>query len=277
MNLIDIINQELYKYLKEDFKPQSSYLKSVIDDIKVSLNHNDELSDSDVDNIANANNVSKDDVLSALEYVKHEKNQPTKTGKETIDDFFDFLNTDPRVGSLAYLEYFSRLDRYLSKPKSNPMVGKFVKLTKYSFNWSIPYKDKVRRVNPDWVFQKRKGEYSKAEGGYESVLERDSRGDEVLPISPLNSNSKVVVFDDAGGILEILSSKEVFQKYNQYFRPSATTKYTPGSGVDFRSFKVKYVNALSAGGNKWNNDSLESDFLKLRPLFKKFSDFENIN
>ena len=148
---------------------KSSYLTDIVDDIKVLLGNRDSLSDNDINQIAQAHGVDNNEVIRTLKFVKSEQDNSTQkipstsVEAEEVNDFFKFLRNNPRKGTKASIQYISTLNRNLAKPKTNPMVNRFIKLTKYMFNWEETYKDRVQRTNPDWELQKRKGDYTKME------------------------------------------------------------------------------------------------------------------
>jgi hypothetical protein len=183
--------------------------------------------------------------------------------EDVYEDFFYFIENDPRLNTFAYIYYLSSLDRYLSKPKSNPMFGKFYKLSRYKFRFGDTYKNAVERKNPEYQFKKRSGEYVKIEGY--NVLERDSKGDEVLPIIPLETKSKVIVFDENNQKKETILVSELKEKYSDYFINSFLTgKSESSSGVDFRALKIKNTIKINAGGHSWINPYIKLNDVDLK-------------
>lgn len=199
-----------------------------------------------------------------LKVIKLLIEQELKTINEEIyDDFFYFIKNDPRLNTFAYIYYLSSLDRYLSKPKNNPMKGKFFKLTKYKFRFGDTYKRAVERINPEHELKKRSGEYTKIEGY--NVLERDVNGDEGIPILPLQSTSKVIVMDENNKTKETLSINEIKEKYSEYFIGSFLKGgYESSSGVDFRALKIKNTIKINAGGNTWINPYIKLNDIDLK-------------
>lgn len=191
-----------------------------------------------------------------IKIIKEENLNNTSLNEEKYDDFFYFLEDDPKLNTFAYLYYVSNLNRYLSKPKTNPMIDKFIKISKYKFRFGDTYEKAVLRNNPDYEFKKRSGEYTKVQGF--SVLEFDAKGDEVLPIMPLATKSHIIVLDENNKKKEVLSTNELKEKYSEYFIGSFISGgYEPSSGVDFRALKVKNIVKINAGGNTWINKFID--------------------
>lgn len=270
---------EVMSKVNPDFNEDAnrqSYSTEIHDDITTLLGNRDSLSDNDIQQIADAHNVSTDEVVQTLDYVLKKKtdSEPSLPNNsveaEKVNDFFKFLDNDPQKQSNASVQYISKLDRNLAKPKSNSMFGRFIKLTRYGFGWEETYKDKVERDNPEWELQQRKGGYEKMEGGYGNVMERDRSGDEVLPIVPRNPRSIILVLGEDGSVSEIIKPKELQEKYGEYFQPSFFTPrdFSKGSGVDFRPLKLYAINRIAAGGEEWINPKLKSEFEKYRGYFK---------
>ena len=172
---------EMFNRLDPSFKiseEKSSYLTDIVDDIKVLLGNRDSLSDNDINQIAQAHGVDNDEVIRTLKFVKSEQDNSTQkipstsVEAEEVNDFFKFLRNNPQKGSFGTVEYVSTLNSGLAKPKQNPMVNKFIKLTKDGFEWERSYKKEVDKVNPEWELQQRKGDYKKMEGGFGNVMER---------------------------------------------------------------------------------------------------------
>lgn len=180
-----------------------------------------------------------------------------KLNEAVYEDFFYFLEDDPKLNTFAYVYYVSNLNRYLAKAKSNPMYDRFIKVTKYEFRFGDTYKNAVTRKNPDYEFKQRKGEYTKVQGF--SVLEFDKNGDEVLPIMPRKSKSIILVLnEDKSKIIDNITTNDIKDKYEEYFIGSFfKEKQETTSGVDFRALKVKNIIKINAGGNTWYNKFLD--------------------
>jgi len=170
---------------------------------------------------------------------------------EQMDDFFYFIENDPRLNTFSYVYYTSLLDRGLAKKSTNAMVGKFIKNTRYKFSFGQTYGRAVEIKNPEHVMQQRKGDYEKVDGY--KVLETDRRGNLVLPIVPLETKSSILVLDENGGLKEKLETSQLQEKYSDFFQPSFFTKRSSSSGVDFRPLKVDSISKISAGGAVWDN------------------------
>lgn len=260
------------KILQEE---RGSYDSDIYAEIETRLKNLGTVTDSDIQQIATDYNSSPEEVKDTLNYIldiEREKKEAIPASTEEIDsvnDLFNFIENKPQSKSIASVEYVSTLNSYLSKPKNNPMAGKFIKLTRYEFRWGDTYKRAVERTNPNWELQTRKGNYTKPDVGL-GVLEMDARGDEVLPIVPINTKSIVLVLDDQGGVIEKISTKEIKEKYAQFFQPSFFSNFkASGSGTQFRPLKVFAINKVAAGGNLWVNppDKFKPEFEKYREYF----------
>lgn len=181
-----------------------------------------------------------------------------------IDDFFNFLENDPRLNTFAYLTYISKLNNGLAKPKNNPMFDRFLKITKYKFQFGDTYRKKVERTDPNYMPQQRKGEYSKVQGY--NVLEFDGRGDLVLPILPLQTKSFIVVLDENGNVVDEIESRDLKEKYGEYFKPSFFVNYSRSDRPDFRALKVDAIARISAGGAVWENPHFK--YMRYKDLLK---------
>lgn len=246
------LNESLYEADK------SSYSDDMVNDIKTLLGNNTSLSPKDIQQLAIDYKTTPEEVQQTLDYIistKQGEQKPLPTNSqeaEGVNDFFKFLNNNPQISSIATVQYASTLDRYLAKPKQNPMVGRFLKLTKYNFEWERTYAAEIEKVNPDWQIQKRKGDYTQVEGF--SVIKRDRSGNEVFDIIPRNPKSIVLILDESGNVADTLKTGELKGKYAEFFQPSFF--YEPlssGSGVEFRSLKLYAVRRLAAGGKEWIN------------------------
>lgn len=259
------LNESLYEAEK------SSYSDDLVNDIKVLLGNNTALSPRDIQQLASDYQVSPEEVQQTVDYVvstKQSEQQPLPTNSqeaEEVNDFFKFLKNNPQVGSVASLWYVSTLNSGLAKPKQNPMVDRFIKLTKYMFEWERTYAKEVEKVNPDWQVQQRKGDYSQVEGF--NIVKRDKKGDEVIDIIPRNPKSIVLILDEAGNVADTLKTGELGTKYAQYFTPSFLAPSTPsGSGVEFRSLKLYATKRIAAGGKEWINPKFK---------YERFSEYFN--
>jgi hypothetical protein len=175
---------------------------------------------------------------------------------DQVDDFFKFVEGDPRLNTWAFVYYASNLDAYLAKKSSNPMVGKFLKSTRYKFMFGQTYGRAAELKTPEYVVQQRKGGYEKVQGY--NVLEFDKNGNLVLPIVPLESKYIIIVLDENGGVKEKLSSMSELNRYSEFFIPSFFgEKNAPASGTDFRALKVDSISRISAGGAIWNNPNFK--------------------
>ncbi len=175
---------------------------------------------------------------------------------DQVDDFFKFVESDPRLNTWAFVYYASNLDAYLAKRSSNPMVGKFLKSTKYKFSFGHTYGRAAEIKTPEYVVQQRKGGYEKVQGY--NVLEFDKNGNLVLPIVPNQSWYKIIILDENGAVKERLDSMSELNRYSEFFIPSFFAgRSAPASGVEFRALKVDSISRISAGGAVWNNPNFK--------------------
>lgn len=175
---------------------------------------------------------------------------------EKVDDFFNFVEKDPRLNTWAFVYYTSNLDAYLAKRSSNPMVGKFLKSTRYKIMFGQTYKRATELKNPEYVVQQRKGGYEKIQGY--NILEFDKSGNLVLPIIPLESRYVIVVMGDGGVQDKFQRTYELQEKYGQFFIPSFFgERGAPASGTEFRALKVDSISRISAGGAVWDNPNFK--------------------
>jgi hypothetical protein len=181
--------------------------------------------------------------------------------EEEYEDFFYFIENDPRLNTFASLNYVSSMNPYLAKrgfADSNPMVDKIYKVTQYQFRFGQTYQ-KAAEINAEksgteYTPGERKGTYTKMDGF--SVLEFDKNGDEVLPIVPTKAKSEIYVIEN-GNVVDKLTSAELKEKYGEYFSPSFFTSKPASSGVDFRALKVKRIINIKAGTHEWINPKNE--------------------
>jgi hypothetical protein len=212
-------------------------------------------------------NIKNANILAEQRYVQEKLglSENLMSEGESVEDFFNFIESDPRLNSFSYLDYTSTLDRYLSKPKSNPMSGKFIKVTRYKFLFGQSYARAAEIKNPEYNVQQRKGEYTKVQGY--SVLEFDKGGNLVLPIVPKEAKSKVFVLDDNNQVVDTITTREIKDKYAEYFTPSFfNEKPVTASGTDFRALKVDSISKISAGGKTWKNPNFKFKNLTLPEL-----------
>ena len=216
-------------------------------------------------------NIKNANILAEQRYVSEKLgiNENAMNEGESVEDFFNFIENDPRLNTFSYLDYTSTLDRYLAKPKSNPMFGKFVKVTKYKFLFGQSYARAAEIKNPEYIVQQRKGEYTKVQGY--SVLEFDKGGSLVLPIVPKEAKSQVFVLGDNNEVVDTISTRDLKDKYAEYFTPSFfAEKQQTASGTDFRALKVDSISKISAGGKTWTNPNFKFKNLNLPTISEGF-------
>lgn len=180
---------------------------------------------------------------------------------EKVDDFFYFLENDERLkpGRMATATYVTSQNGKLSaKDPMNPdqpnsMLNRIYYAVRYIFHFGRTYEDAVKKVNPDYEVQARKG--AEKIQGY-NVLEHNAKGDLVLPIVPTGYEFKdVLILDESGKVQEKMDWKSMETKYAKYFRPSSVYKTykPPAAGADFRPLILDNIYRIAAGGMEWVN------------------------
>lgn len=178
--------------------------------------------------------------------------KPVLLTEETVEDFFSFLETDPRQGTLSYVYYVAPLKvnkKYVDEDgvkKDNPMSGMIYKVTKFQFNFGETYAKRVQKLNPDYEFKGRKGVFGKPEG-YKNV--EIGKNGLYLPIIPKKTESKYIL-KTGKGVKEVNLSD--YQKYLP--PPSSGERVVPS---EFRNLLVDRVYRISAGGHVWKNPNFE--------------------
>ncbi len=202
-----------------------------------------------------------------LKIIKEELNLNELSLNEVkeIDDFFYFLENDPRLNTFSWLHYTSKLNGGLAKPKNNPMFDRILKFTKYKFNFGHTYRKKAENLDPDYVAKKRKGDYSKVQGY--NVLEFDKQGNLALPIMPLETKSFIAILDENDNPMDEISPRDLKEKYGEYFKPSFFTDYRRSDRPDFRALKIDSVSRIAAGGAIWENPHFK--FMEYKDLARK--------
>jgi hypothetical protein len=176
--------------------------------------------------------------------------------EEQIDDFFHFLERNPKKGSFSYVYYTRPLAVNKSfididgDKKPNPYYDKIFKHSRYRFSFEQLYSDTVAKKNPEYIGGERRGNYEKV-SGYE-YLESGKSG-LYLPIIPTESKSTYSVIEDTG------ENKIVnYEDLKLYLKPPSTST---GSGVKYLQLKVDNIAKISAGGNTWKNPNFKYEYL----------------
>jgi len=168
--------------------------------------------------------------------------------EETVQDFFELLEKDPKQGSISYVYYVGPLrvnKKFVDtdgEKKINPYEGKLFKVTRFMFNYGETYGARVRKLDPDYEFKQRKGVYEKP-AGY-SAVEMGKSG-LYLPILPKGSKSQYILLD--GGRIEKIDLKD----YQKYLPPPSGGSSIPPT--DFRNLILDRIYKISAGGHVWEN------------------------
>jgi hypothetical protein len=177
--------------------------------------------------------------------------------EEAIDDFFHFLEQNPKKGSFAYVYYTRPLTLNKSffdidgEKKPNPYYGKIFKHSRYRFSFEQLYADTVAKKNPEYVGGQRKGNYEKVQGF--NYLESGKSG-LYLPIIPTETKSTYSIIEPSG------ENKVVdYEDIKLYLKPPSTS--SGGSGVKVLQLIVDKIAKISAGGNTWINPNFEYEYL----------------
>lgn len=173
--------------------------------------------------------------------------------RQKFDDLFYFLAT-PRSKSQASVYYATSdtFDNNLAKPKTNPMMGRFFKYSRFMFKFDRSYAEEVAKVNPDWQIQAAKGNYKKVEGF--SML-KELNGTLRFPIIPTGTETLGIFLmdEDKKTLLQTMDWNTLKEKFGQYFMPSTFTPKTSGSGVFQLRLKVDSIVLIKAGGKDFPN------------------------
>ena len=191
----------------------------------------------------------KKNIINQIKSVLNE----TYLNEESINDFFGFLEQDPKKGSFShvYYTYPIKVNKFIKDAETgektpNPMFDKLFKTTQIVFNFEDTYKKGIERweekSGEQHVPGERSGDYEKVQGY--SVIETGKNG-LYFPVLPKNQKTiSYSVLDDSGARNEI--SKEEAIKYipqrKQYDAP-----------VQYRQLIVDRISKISAGGNTWDN------------------------
>jgi hypothetical protein len=122
---------------------KSSYSDDMVNDIKTLLGTRTALSPKEIQQLATDYQVGPEEVQQTLQYVldTNKETQPqvpaSSQEAQEINDLFKFLKNNPQIKSAATIEYASTFDRYLAKPKQNPMMGKLLNSQNMLFSGKI--------------------------------------------------------------------------------------------------------------------------------------------
>lgn len=176
--------------------------------------------------------------------------------EEKIDDFFHFLERNPKKGSFAYVYYtrpltlnktFTDID---GEKKPNPFYGKIFKHSRYRFSFEQLYADTAAKRDPEYVSGPRRGEYEKVSGF--DYLETGKSG-LYLPIIPTETKSTYSVIEPNG------ENKVVdYEDIKLYLKPPSTSS---GEGIKYLQLIVDKIAKISAGGNTWVNPNFIYEYL----------------
>jgi hypothetical protein len=177
--------------------------------------------------------------------------------EEKIDDFFHFLERNPKKGSFAYVYYTRPLAVNKSffdidgEKKPNPYYDKILKHSRYRFSFEQLYAETMAKKNPEYAEQERgdrRGQYEKVAGF--DYLEMGKSG-LYLPIMPTETKSTYSV-KEPNGENKIVS----YEDLKLYLKPPSSSS---GSGIKYLQLIVDNIAKISAGGNTWVNPNFKHD------------------
>lgn len=176
--------------------------------------------------------------------------------EENINDFFNFLEKDPRKKSFAYVYYTApvSMNKFIIDENGNKipnqMYGKIFKNKQIKFNYAETFREVMGKKNPDYVMGTKRGNYDKI-GGYE-VIEYGKSG-LYMPVLPKQSKTTYSLFDN--GTWTPVEKSEI-QKYLKQ-----ETKYQNNDKPIYNQLIVDRIARLSAGGHVWNNPNFIYKYL----------------
>lgn len=178
--------------------------------------------------------------------------------EEKIEDFFNFLENDPKKGTFAYAYYTTPVSlnkNFIDEDgvkKPNPYYGKIFKNLRYKFSFGQVFEDAMKKKDPDYIPGERRGVYTKLTG-YD-VLEQGKNG-LYLPIIPLEKKSKYSIREDSGEFRPV-----EFEEIKIYFPDRDYSKYQ-SAPTKYSQLVVDRIAKLSAGGHQWVNPNFIYEYL----------------
>lgn len=199
--------------------------------------------------------------------------------EETVNDFFNFLEKDPRKNTFAYVYYTApvSMNKFIIDENGNKipneMYGKIFKNKQIRFNYSETFKEVMSKRNPDYVYGSRKGNYEKL-GGYE-VLEHGKSG-LYMPVLPKQSKTTYSMLDN--GTWTLVEKSEI----QKYIKPDI--QYPDNGKPIYNQLIVDRIARISAGGHTWNNPNFiykylgpkNETFESKQPIKINLSELKNI-
>lgn len=172
---------------------------------------------------------------------------PLQEGVNQIEDFFNFLEVDPKHGTFAYAEYVAPVSLNKTYVEDgvkmlNPLYGKLYKYSKFKFNYGEVYAEAMKKRDPEYTPGVRRGKYEKLQG-YD-VLESGKSG-LYLPIHPKGSTPTAYIVEENGKYIK--KSKEEIAKY---LKP--VSSFDP-EALQRRQLIVDRIYKLTASGAEWKN------------------------
>jgi len=179
----------------------------------------------------------------------------------TVEDFFDFLATNPKAGSSAfvYYSYPVKINKNLEgrgkNATKNPMWSEdldhaiIFKSSWYSFSFGQLYADKMKKLNPDWEPQQNR-EYSLVKHPDMKYVESGSKGDYFTILPQGFGKSTYAVYDIASGAegLKDPNNYRVIENFDE-IKPFFPVRKNMGEPFPTRKLFVSRVYELAAGNH----------------------------
>lgn len=173
--------------------------------------------------------------------------------EESIEDFFNFLEQDPKKGSFSHVFYTYpvKVNKFLKDETTgektpNPMFNKLFKTTQIVFNFEDTYGKGIERWEEKTGEKhepgQRRGEYDKVQGY--SVLETGKNG-LYFPVLPKQQKTLSYSVQQEDGTFQEIAKEEAV-KYIPQRKPY-------DGPVQYRQLIVDRISKISAGGNTWDN------------------------
>ena len=172
-----------------------------------------------------------------------------------VEDFFEIIENNPPKGTYAYIYYFaeyqpSGLRKFIRDDNGrrikNELYNNLYKNTVVKFNYESTYRDKIKKINPDWTIQKSTRNNTKIDG-YD-LIEIDEKGEIEIPVA-----DPIIVYQQYYKKLEDGRFIDISEDYMRYFMSSNIIQQEPKSGVRFGRYKLDKIYKMSVYGNVWKN------------------------
>lgn len=181
--------------------------------------------------------------------------QERKKEIKIVEDFFEIIENNPPKGTYAYIYYFaeykpSGLRKFIRDDNgrriTNELYNNLYKNTVVKFNYESTYRDKIKKINPDWDIQKSNRNTTKIDG-YD-LIEIDEKGEIEIPVA-----DPIIVYQQYYKKLDDGRFIDISEDYMRYFMSSNIIQHEPESGVKFGRYKLDKIYKMSVYGNVWKN------------------------